>query len=179
MKRPITKVQIKLIHTAKSRVNMDDETYRELLNERFKVASSKDLSQGQAQALIAHFDRLGFKPLARVRYCKDNDNNVVRLATQLQRQLIEVLRANIYWTRGKAGFGMWLDKRYHIKKVQTLEEAVKVIEGLKGMLKIDHLVILNRELPFPQGEIKPGTWTFDVETLKLVKVEVVNNDNAG
>ncbi|MDR2105302.1 MAG: regulatory protein GemA [Deferribacteraceae bacterium] len=176
MKHPITKVQIKLIHTAKSVLNMDEGTYRELLMERYKVSSSKDLTQGQAAELITHLNRLGFKPLPPVRL-KKKDDKVIQLATQQQLLLIDVLRANIYWKRGDEGFGMWLDKFYHIDKVRTFDEAYKVIEGLKGMLGINYLIIKQLLLPFPKV-IFPGTWVFDVETKKLIKMEV-GNDNAG
>ncbi len=48
----ITKNQIKMIHTLKSALCLDDPTYREILSERFQVESSKEFTISQAEELI-------------------------------------------------------------------------------------------------------------------------------
>ncbi len=53
--------EIQLIHVARSQVGMDDETYRNLLKDRFSVSSSKDLDRYQRADLLTHFKKLGFK----------------------------------------------------------------------------------------------------------------------
>lgn len=50
------------IHIAKSQLGMDDETYRALLARVAGVRSAKDLSPRQIGAVLAEFERLGFKP---------------------------------------------------------------------------------------------------------------------
>jgi len=51
--------QIQLIHIAKAKLGMDDEAYRALLHDRCRVASSKDLTFGQASRLIDELKRKG------------------------------------------------------------------------------------------------------------------------
>jgi len=50
--QPITPAQTKLIHTIKGALKLDDALYRDILHERFRVTSSKELSQIQAASLI-------------------------------------------------------------------------------------------------------------------------------
>jgi hypothetical protein len=49
---PISSRQIKIIHTLKNALDMDEETYRAMLWSRFEVNSSKSLSWRQAEDLI-------------------------------------------------------------------------------------------------------------------------------
>jgi hypothetical protein len=51
-KTAITKAQIKMIHCLKSALEIDDPTYREILDTWFQVGSSKDLTAAQAETLI-------------------------------------------------------------------------------------------------------------------------------
>jgi hypothetical protein len=48
----ITKAQIKVVHSLKSALQLDDPTYRAILGEWFQVGSSKDLSSAQAEVMI-------------------------------------------------------------------------------------------------------------------------------
>ncbi len=50
------------IHIAKAELRLDDETYRHILSDRYRgKKSSKDLSYSQAEDLIRHFRKLGWK----------------------------------------------------------------------------------------------------------------------
>lgn len=53
--------EIQLIHVARQKVGMDDETYRNLLMDRFGADSSKNLDWKQREQLLKHFKTLGFK----------------------------------------------------------------------------------------------------------------------
>jgi phage gp16-like protein len=53
--------EIQLIHVARQKVGMDEDTYRALLLDRFGVASSKELDWQQRKQLLEHFKTLGFK----------------------------------------------------------------------------------------------------------------------
>lgn len=53
--------EIQLIHIAKQQLGLDDETYRNMLSDRFGVASSKDMDWKQRKALLEHFKDLGWK----------------------------------------------------------------------------------------------------------------------
>ncbi|SNT07279.1 gp16 family protein [Pseudomonas segetis] len=52
------------IHIAKSQLGLDDETYRALLARVAGVRSAKELNPRQIGAVLAEFERLGFKPTA-------------------------------------------------------------------------------------------------------------------
>jgi phage gp16-like protein len=52
---------IKLIHVARQKVSMDEDTYRALLHDRFNVSSSNNLNDKQRSELLDHFKSLGFK----------------------------------------------------------------------------------------------------------------------
>lgn len=60
--RKIEAQQIKLIHTLKNAIKMDDEVYRDMLhgysNQMRKIRSSKDLSYGEASHLIKKLTKL-------------------------------------------------------------------------------------------------------------------------
>ena len=53
--------EIQLIHVARQKIGMDDETYRNLLMDRFGTDSSKNLDWKQREQLLKHFKTLGFK----------------------------------------------------------------------------------------------------------------------
>ena len=50
--------QIKYIHILKSKLNLKDENYRTLLENKFNKKTSKDLSSKQAEVLIKLLERL-------------------------------------------------------------------------------------------------------------------------
>ena len=52
------------IHIAKAQLGLDDDTYRALLARIAGVRSAKDLNKRQIGAVLAEFERLGFKPKA-------------------------------------------------------------------------------------------------------------------
>ena len=61
MKKMADKKQIQLIHVAKTQLALDDETYRETLEYRYNVSSSKDLTYNQASNFIGFLSEKGFK----------------------------------------------------------------------------------------------------------------------
>ena len=52
--------QLALIHVAKKQTGLKEEEYRDLLG-RFGAESSKQLSGRQFEALLRHFEKLGFR----------------------------------------------------------------------------------------------------------------------
>lgn len=166
----ITKKQIQLIHVAKQQLNIDDETYKEILS-NYKVDSSKELNNIQADHLLRFFRSKGFKKSKIVRNKIKKGNKVIKLASSAQYKLIEVLKANIVW---KVSFESWLHNRMKIQRILTCKEASIVIEGLKGILgiKTKHIEFLT--LPFPQSydlETLQNQWFFDILESRLVFVE--------
>lgn len=63
----INRKQIALIHVAKSKLNLGEEEYRDIL-EQFGVSSSKDLSRKQFKELLNIFTDMGFDAPANPAY---------------------------------------------------------------------------------------------------------------
>lgn len=109
--------QIKLIHTAKNKLKLADDNYREILSS-FGVTTSKDLSSEDAKKVIKIFEQLGFKP-----FIKEPKHNKLSgrpgMATPKQLRKIEA---------------MW--KNSEVVKVKTDEALQKFIKRIAG---VDHI----------------------------------------
>lgn len=139
--KPITRSQIKAIHVAKSRAGIDDDLYREMLMNGWGVASSKGLTRAQANELLTRMGRPLRNPpgsrkprLSVVPDAKPEPvctcGNVAALPTPAQRRFIAELVGEIDW---QASYESWLRTNMGIDRVKTREQAVRVIEGLKGI----------------------------------------------
>ena len=147
--RPITPAQVRAIHVALHRQGIDDAAYRALLDMAFGVTTCKALTRRQASALLVKLGRplprppgSGPAPTARRRAARAAQAQatarasgpVVRLATPLQRVLIEELIAEAPWRAPAAvAYPVWLQHNQGIRRVATFAQAAKVIEGLKAM----------------------------------------------
>lgn len=147
----ITKGQIQAIKIFQSKFGINDEDYRDMLEQRFRVRSCTALSNLQAGVLIDEFkrkagqktspmanrgnrtDRRGAYKKVDVPYGAD-EKKVVRLASRASIDKINKLADLIEW-RIENGLPAWLKKRFGIEKVKTAVEAFKVIEGLKKMFE--------------------------------------------
>lgn len=144
--KPISKNQIKLIHTAKSQLGLDDNLYRDILLNLFGVSSSTELSVRQGIELIEYFRKHGFV------LQKDRERkNIIRLVTPAQRRLINVLSSRFPW-KYKNGFELWLRRQQekgYIRSAALNEfaDAAWVIEKLKQMTGTTTGNIINREVP--------------------------------
>lgn len=58
-------VSLSKIHIAKKDLGLDDETYRAMLKRVAGVESAKDLGPMKVAAVLAEFERLGWKPKAK------------------------------------------------------------------------------------------------------------------
>jgi phage gp16-like protein len=56
------KKALAMVHVAKKDLRLDDDVYRNLLQDRFGVGSAKDLTPAQLGLLLDQFRQLGFKP---------------------------------------------------------------------------------------------------------------------
>lgn len=168
------KKQLQIIHIAKEQLKLDDESYRDLLQDRFNVSSAKDLSYKEADGLINFFKSKGFK-IKKKRATVTMGDKTIKLASRYQFELINVLKSNIIW---RESYEAWLNKRMKIKKVLSAYEAFKVIEGLKGMLGIRTKIIELKALPFPmkQEEPLPEGWFFDLSQGKLIYINAANEE---
>ena len=153
--RMIEPIQIKLIHIAKSQLGLSDDEYQQAIGAQThaKKWSSKDLTYFEADGLINYFKKLGFRiqssyiktsgAARRARFQPANDRRIARkagavnlvvLASRDQMDMIEALRGKITW-RFEDGYQRWLTKYMRIPRIVTSEQAIRTIEGLKGLLK--------------------------------------------
>lgn len=90
----LSKKQIAIIHTAKSKLKLSDESYRDLLS-GFGVSSSTELSYPQFIALMDAFKKLGFTNAKReyrtINRNESRDTGTVKIATGPQQRYITAL----------------------------------------------------------------------------------------
>ena len=137
---PITQGQVKLIHVMLTRQKIDDESYRELLEELYGVDTCKNLTRKQANELLTRLGA-GQKPKpakpAKPKPAppRRRDPNVVALATPAQHQLIHDLIHEVKWRMQPpaAAYAAWLRNNQSLDKIRTTAEAARVIRGLKAL----------------------------------------------
>ena len=79
--------QIKYIHILKSKLNLKDENYRTLLENKFNKKTSKALSSKQAEVLIKILERL-----------------ISNYATEKQKSKFNTLYSKVYYEKDKQEF---------------------------------------------------------------------------
>jgi hypothetical protein len=139
--RPIDKKQIILIHLAKTQLGIAEDAYRYMLEYRYQVQTSKNLSYSQADDFITYFKRLGFRVKAKKPACslcrprikrEQIPDNVMYMVSPQQLNMIEHLKQDIKW-RTWDGYHRWLQKYFGLTVIRLSVEASAVIEGLKGI----------------------------------------------
>jgi len=75
--RKISKKQIALVHVARHRLGLEEDTYRDILSQ-FNVQSSKELSYAQFKELMDIFERMGFKRRRKKKRSKSIDFHPVK-----------------------------------------------------------------------------------------------------
>mgnify|MGYP001432794624 CR=1 FL=1 len=127
--------QIRLIHTAKTKLGLSEDSYREMLSS-FCVSSSKDLTADDAKKLMKTFEGLGFKPvLKEPKYNKLGKRD--ERATPKQLRKIEAMWKNSSRVRDKSDEAL----RRFIKRIagvdrlewlliNSVQKVIKAIENL-------------------------------------------------
>lgn len=129
----ISKKQKTILHVAKGKLALDDDTYRQALIRIAGVTSSCDLEQEGFDAVMGFFEYCGFKPLGKgaPRY-----GNRAGMASFAQLELIRELWREIHGTRecDDAALMGWLRKFFKVDSMRflTLEGARKAITALKA-----------------------------------------------
>jgi hypothetical protein len=67
----MTPSQLKLVHTAKRLMGLDDADYRTILRSLAGVGSSKDLTIENLEIVMAHFESMGFRDARGKTYWRD------------------------------------------------------------------------------------------------------------
>jgi len=137
-----TPAQIKLIKTAQRELDLDDCAYRSMMHALIRKTSSKALTTKEASVLISEMKKKGLKikrkPADNVQPATCNlPENTIRLASKSQWHKIYRMQRMIAWSHENPGTGMQLffQKRLGMKRIKTMSEAFKAIEGLKGIFE--------------------------------------------
>lgn len=127
----ISAAQKTLLHVAKAKLQLADEDYRSLLEAEAGVTSSNDLDNSGLDRVLRRLGKLGFVNTA---HRAKRRPQPAGLVTPDQQQLMRELYEKLGWTDVARQMGF--SKRACKKAFpQTRGDAIKVIEGLKGMLK--------------------------------------------
>lgn len=126
---------IQLIHVAKSQLKIDDDTYRNILKQFTQKDSTKQLTVGQLNRVISHFQSLGFKIQP-----KPRQQPVV--ARDPQSRKIRALWLQLH-TDGHVNDASETALAAYVKRITAIEalswlndqQANKVIETLKSWQK--------------------------------------------
>ena len=142
---PITPGQVKLIHVMLGKQGIDDDWYRELLEDLYGVDTCKKLTRKQANELLTRLGA-GQKPKAakpaqaqsakpKPALPRRRDSTVAALATPAQHQLIHDLIHEVKWRMRPpvAAYSAWLRRNQSLDKARTTTEAAKVIRDLKAL----------------------------------------------
>lgn len=130
----LTRPQITILHVAKSKLALDDDTYRQVLVRVAGVTSSKELDNAGFQAVMGFFDYAGFRPLGKgaPRY-----GNRPGMASFAQLELIREVRRELHHEAevNEEALAGWLLKyhKVHSLRFLTAEAARKVITALKAL----------------------------------------------
>lgn len=125
----ISNAQKTLLHVAKTKLHLDDETYRDLLRAEAGVESSKDLDNAGLNRVLLRFKKLGFINTAH-RPLRGRRTNAGALPTDEQMALIAKLYRDLEWPPGAQQMGF--NKKCCRKSwPQTRADATKVILGLE------------------------------------------------
>ena len=129
----ISKRQKAILHVAKGKLGLDEDTYRLALVKIAGVTSSNDLTQEGFTAMMGFFDHCGFKPTvaAGVSY-----GNRPGFATTAQVELIRSLWMEIHHEcdLDEGALNGWLRKFFKVSSLRFLPAATapKTITALKG-----------------------------------------------
>ncbi len=129
----LSKPQTTILHVAKGKLGLDDETYRQVLVRVAGVTSSKDMDNAGFLAVMGFFEYAGFRPTGKgaPRY-----GNRPGMATFAQIELIRELWREIHRERECDDVALigWLHKYHKVDSLRflTLDAARKAIVALKS-----------------------------------------------
>jgi len=139
--RPITKQQVKMIHTLKEAIGLKDSVYRGALHDAFGVTSSKELNETQACGVIDYFKQEAIKAGV---WKTESDHDFSRFgnrpdhATPKQLKYISCLWdqvSRVEPDRRDAALRKFLMRQAGVADLRFLKRssATKVISALKAM----------------------------------------------
>lgn len=143
--KKITPRQIKKIHTLVSRLGMNEEAYRDMLEASWGVRSSKELAEPEAELLIGTLEAKAVEMgVWQKPYVKKYDELAARegsYATPAQLRLIEALWAQVSRAPDAEGrrrtLQKFLQNRFKVDNSRCLDRptAARVIYALRKMVE--------------------------------------------
>ncbi|HKI99602.1 MAG TPA: regulatory protein GemA [bacterium] len=128
----LTPKQLALLHVAKARLGLDDETYRDLLEDEAGVRSARDLDYAGFSAVMRRLERLGF-------HSRRQLNVPFRpgMATGAQLNYLIALWHRYTGRRDERGLDTWLRKQCGAADLLALDRAGahKALVALKAMVE--------------------------------------------
>ena len=127
---------IKLIHVAKTKLGLEDDVYRDILESTTGKTSSKLLTPAQLEAVLDRLKQLGFEVESK------NKTGVKNLASDAQSKLIRHLWLQLYdagqvKNGSELALAKFVENRVHVSALQFLstESADMVINHLRQWCK--------------------------------------------
>lgn len=154
----IAKAVLGKIHIAKQQLGLEDDIYRAVLARVAGVRSAKELSDRQAGAVLAEFERLGWKPKQSSK-AKGKPHNFVRLPEEVRVIEAQLADMGLSWAYADA-----IAKRmYGVPRVAWLKTPDKYrailaalhVEQEKRSL-LDQVEALCKQLELESPEQLPG-----------------------
>jgi len=138
---PNRKLQAK-IKIAQKQLGMEDGPYRDLLYRKFRVSSSRSLSDSQANVLISHFKRLGWQPKASrlsplARKYSDSPRDLYDASGAIKRK-IEAMWHDLYRGNDETKhLRQFLFNHFKVSDINFLDRrtAYEAVEALKNMTR--------------------------------------------
>lgn len=129
----ISKGKLALIHTAKARLGLDEDSYRSLLLESGGVTSAKELDIRGFELLLERFAELGFQTSKAQRIFGRRTG----MATPDQVEYIRNLWVQYIGKEDDVSLNHWLENSFGITALRfaDLPTAGKAITALKSMTK--------------------------------------------
>ncbi len=127
----ISSAKKSVIHVAKHQLHMADEDYRALLQRAAGVNSSAELDESGFEAVMAEFERLGFRSTKGRAPAGHREG----MATPAQIGKIQGLWKEYSGSDDDLRLGRWLEKHFHVSHLRFLEgwRAGKCIAVLEKM----------------------------------------------
>lgn len=129
----LDKKRLALIHVGKKRLALDEDSYREILHYVGGVESARDLDAFGFNAVMEHFERLGFVS----DFAKANMGHRMGMASPGQVALIRNLWRQFTDDKGDdVSLGKWLEGKFKVSALRFVDDHVasKAIAALRNML---------------------------------------------
>lgn len=125
---------IKLIHIAKSQLNLDDDTYRHLLLNVTKKTSTKDMTVWELEKVVTSLKTKGFKVTSSKKAGKITATEPVH--KKIRSLWLELADAGVVKNRSEKAINSYVKRITGVEVMDWLNtvQAMRVIESLKCWL---------------------------------------------